>query len=103
MAALKKKKLNSVLRISNPISKPDNENEKWTQAGKTLIVSRGRPKPCVLCSIRHSAISCPLVDPVNGRIPVLPSASPAADDPGRSTTLEQRIDKCQACQQQPCS
>ena len=48
--------MNSAL-LCDPICKPISPLDKWTQAGKTLIVSRANPNFYVFCNKRHAGIS----------------------------------------------
>ena len=53
----------SVIATYNEISL-STDTEKGTQMGGAHISSRARPDLCVLCTERHSPISCPKVNPV---------------------------------------
>ena len=59
------KRINSVLQQNNLISKPEKPTDKAIQTGRSLVVSRGRPNHCVLCTERHSYLACPTLNPVS--------------------------------------
>ena len=59
--ALKRKA--SVIATYNEISL-STDTDKGTQMGGAHISSRARPEFCILCTERHSPISCPKVNPV---------------------------------------
>ena len=53
MTADKRKGLNSVRYVNNPISKPGCNREKASQVGGSLTVSHVRPTFCQFCKVRH--------------------------------------------------
>ena len=104
MTADKRKRLNSVRFVNNPISKPSSDREKAVQVGRSLTVSRGRPTFCLFCKVRHSTLACPLINPVNST--TLPAALPASayqtrPPPTDPRTLQQKTRRCKRCRSQP--
>ena len=57
MTANRRKGLNSVRYINNPVAHPDNVNKKAMQAGRFLTVPRARPTFCTFCDVRHSDLN----------------------------------------------
>ena len=65
MTANRRKGLNSVRYINNPVAHPDNVNKKAMQAGRFLTVPRARPTFCTFYDVRHSDLACPLINPAD--------------------------------------
>ena len=76
-------------RPCDPICIPNSPLDKFTQAGKTLIVSRANPTFCVFCNHeRHAGISCSSHDPV---------ASTDAGGLSNNSTPRVSSSKCNDC------
>ena len=104
MTADKRKRLNSVRFVNNPISKPSSDREKAVQVGRSLTVSRGRPTFCLFCKVRHFTLACPLINPVNSTtLPATlpPSAYQTRPPPTDPRTLQQKTRRCKRCRSQP--